>query len=282
MIVNRLKQTVELICTVAYHCFSVVAGRKRKPVVLYYHGIKDGERHGFRRQMEYLRRKYTVLKPTELVEQPAGYRHKTVAITFDDALASVKENAIPILREFGLSAGIFVPTGHVGKTASWDVSANCADKDEPLMKWADIEALGAEGFQFFSHSVSHCRLTELDAHELENELLDSRSTLERMLGHQVEAISYPYGAYDSLVCRAARAVGYRYGFTITPECVDADADPLQLGRFAVSPTESMLAFRLKAAGACQALKDLRHMKHRWFGWAMRRKRDRFALEELCD
>ena len=259
MIVSRLKQAVELICVIAYHCFSVVAGRKRKPVVLYYHGIKDSERHEFRRQMEYLKRKYTVLKPTELVELPAGCGQRAVAITFDDALANVVENVIPVLREFGLSAGIFVPTGQIGKTVSWDTPLYYPDKDEPLMKWADITALDAKGFQFFSHTVSHCNLTALDPGQLRYELLESRLTLEKMLGHKVDVISYPYGAYNSRVCQYAREVGYRYGFTITLECIKNGADRMQLGRFGVCPTESMLVFRLKVAGAYRVLTFLKRL-----------------------
>jgi peptidoglycan/xylan/chitin deacetylase (PgdA/CDA1 family) len=66
----------------------------------------------FRRQMEALRRHFTVLPLTELAER-ARLRElpkNGLAVTFDDGYRDNYTNAFPVLRELGLSATIFLTT----------------------------------------------------------------------------------------------------------------------------------------------------------------------------
>lgn len=98
---------------------------RRKVAVLAYHGvIADDEplaernwlqvrASEFRAQMDYLSRHYEVCGLDAVLTRPWSGRPRAV-ITFDDGYANNHGVALPILREYGLPATIFVATGAVG------------------------------------------------------------------------------------------------------------------------------------------------------------------------
>ena len=70
----------------------------------------------FRRQLNYVRRHFTVLPLEEALERlysgtlPKG----AAALTFDDGTQNLLTHAAPVLREFGLPAAVFLATGPMG------------------------------------------------------------------------------------------------------------------------------------------------------------------------
>jgi len=84
--------------------------------------------------------------------------------------------------------------------------------------------------------------------------------LQKITGHEVLAVSYPHGAHDARVCNAAKRAGYRLGFTVEPQTVECSSDDMSLGRFAVSPRDSLTNFRLKVNGGYQVEKYSRRLK----------------------
>ena len=124
---------------------------------------------------------------------------KTAIITFDDGFMDFRDTAWPILKEFGFSATVFVPTDCVGDAESWD-GAN--EPPRKLMDWSDILALHKEGVQFGSHSLNHANLTQLDNESLNLQLRQSRSNLENALDQPVDVFAAPYGAVNKTVLAA--------------------------------------------------------------------------------
>jgi peptidoglycan/xylan/chitin deacetylase (PgdA/CDA1 family) len=124
-----------------------------------------------------------------------------------------------------------------------------------------ISQLDKDGFEIFSHSVSHAKLTKLDDERLLDELKNSKKRLEAIVGHEVLGISYPHGEHNDCVCDAARECGYKMGFTIEPKRVTDKSDNFKIGRFTVSPRDSMPVFKLKANGAYEVVYYLRRIKH---------------------
>lgn len=124
---------------------------------------------------------------------------KTAIITFDDGFLDFRDAAWPILKEFGFSATVFIPTDCVGDAENWK-GAN--QPPRKLMDWSDIGALHKEGVQFGSHSLNHANLTQLDDESLNLQLRQSRSNLENALGQPVDAFAAPYGAVNETVLAA--------------------------------------------------------------------------------
>lgn len=88
-----------------------------------------------------------------------------------------------------------------------------------------------------SHTVSHVKLSELEAGEQRREIVDSKAALEAALGHEVHAFSYPNGGRGPATPGLVREAGYRTAFTtdfgqvvpstdryLVPRTVPPDAD----------------------------------------------------------
>jgi len=257
---NRLKISIKLICAALYAAVSRLLQRGPSRVVLLYHGVDKAHLAGFRKQMAYLAKKCTVVKPSEIVTGNPEKTKAVVALTFDDAFVSFFENALPVLKEYGLPAAVFVPTGSLGRRPGWTIYDDCLAVDETVMSEQRIAALDHEGIEISSHTVSHSALTDLDDTGLEAELVGSKRRLEEILGHEVSGISYPYGACDARVYQAAHKAGYKVGFTVEPDKVNGSTERLRIGRFKVAPCETFIEFKLKVDGAYHVAGYLKRLK----------------------
>lgn len=258
-----LKKTVNFVTfliALAYSVYLFFAHRRGRRVILCYHGINKADVAGFMKQMAYVTRKCCVVKPSMIKDVHANGNKVLLAITFDDAFVSVRENALPVLKKYGLSAGVFVTTGCLGKPPNWSMAYDCPDRDDTAMSEQQVKDLNNDGFEILSHTISHSALTQVDDGRLQEELVDSQRELKRMIGREIIGISYPYGEYDARVCNAARRAGYKFGFTVEPRMVNCCTDNMSIGRFGVSPKDSMLKFGLKVHGSYQAERYLRRLK----------------------
>lgn len=85
-----------------------------------------------------------------------------------------------------------------------------------MLNWEQIKELSEYGVEIASHAVSHPVLTQLDSSELEYELGQSKSDIERVTGSEVVSIAYPFGGYDAYsenVINAVNRAGYKFGIT---------------------------------------------------------------------
>lgn len=101
-----------------------------------------------------------------------------------------------------------------------------------------IKQLVSDGFEIGSHSVSHPNLTSLSDIRLQQELMESRTALERLTGRRIVSISYPAGEYDDRVVRYADFVGYKLGVTVDNGLVTTTSEKLKLPRIRVTGNES--------------------------------------------
>jgi peptidoglycan/xylan/chitin deacetylase (PgdA/CDA1 family) len=202
--------------------------RGRDLLVLCYHAVSSNwpelvaiEPAKLQAQVErLLRRGWTPTTFTEAMVAPPG--RKTLAVTFDDAFLSTVRLAAPVLDRLGVPATIFVPTAFPdsGRPLSWphlDRWLNTPYEPElESASWAGLTSLREAGWEIGSHTVSHPRLTELGAADLDSELRDSKAEIERHVGERCRSIAYPYGDVDDRVARAAQACGYEAGAALLP------------------------------------------------------------------
>jgi peptidoglycan/xylan/chitin deacetylase (PgdA/CDA1 family) len=79
----------------------------------------------------------------------------------------VIEHGLPILKEFGFTATVFVCSDYIGKTNDW----NLKDKKNRIhMNTNDLHTLQKEGWEIGSHGLSHSSLLRLSDEDLQNEL----------------------------------------------------------------------------------------------------------------
>jgi peptidoglycan/xylan/chitin deacetylase (PgdA/CDA1 family) len=172
------------------------------------------------RQLAYLvRRGWRATTFSEAVLEPPA--HRTLAITFDDAFASVRELAWPVLSELGLPATVFAPTAFMSRRqrlewAGIDHWRSTPDAGELIcMSWDDLGELAEQGWEIGSHTRTHPQLTTLDDAALRDELDGSRRDCAQHLGRPCRSIAYPYGEVDRRVADNARRSGYLAGAALS-------------------------------------------------------------------
>ena len=106
---------------------------------------------------------------------------KTVVITFDDAFQDFADNALPVLAEHQFAVTLYVPTGYVGKTASW--LREEGEDGRCLMGWDQLRGLSATyPIEYGAHSCTHAHLDILPEIDARREIETSKSMLEDRLG----------------------------------------------------------------------------------------------------
>jgi peptidoglycan/xylan/chitin deacetylase (PgdA/CDA1 family) len=172
---------------------------------------------------------FEIVPLSALVERlrPAGSGRggRRVVLTFDDGYRDFATHAVPVLRDFGLPATVFLVTGLLGKAAAWSAGGSGA----ALMTEAEVRACVGRGIRLGSHTCTHADLPTLGEEALRRELSDSRRRMEE-LGEDFFALSYPWGRCGSREAAAAKEAGYHCAVGV---CDDADgpgADPYRLRR----------------------------------------------------
>ncbi len=145
-----------------------------------------------------------------------------IALCFDDGLASVAEEALPILREAGATATLFLTTGHVGGSNDWPGQPAWAPRF-PMLSWEQVEALATAGWEIQSHTVRHLDLRALGDAALHAELAEANDAIERRLGRRPDQLAFPYGHYDARVLAIARE-HHRHCFTTELASLEGRAD----------------------------------------------------------
>jgi peptidoglycan/xylan/chitin deacetylase (PgdA/CDA1 family) len=227
--------------------------------ILTYHSIDDSgspisvSEASFRRHVEWLASGVVRVRPlAELLCGPV--ETDAVALTFDDGFRNFAETAWPLLREHGLPATLFVPTGHVGETNTWPGGPDPGIPTLPLVDWDTLGRLAGEGLALGSHGRRHHDLRTLDAARLADELDRSAEALERTTGERPRTFAYPYGYLNDAVVQAVRD---RFELACTTELrvLDPEDDPLRLPR--------LDAYYFRAPGGLESFGSPRFRAYLW-------------------
>ena len=222
-------------------------------LVLTYHAIDGGppplsvDPGLFRRHLEALATaSASVVTVAELGERlrSGELEPRTVAITFDDALGSVVEQAAPALEQFGYPATVFAISGHIGGHNDW-ATQPASVAPARLLDDGELRRLRDRGWEVGSHGHSHRPLTTLDRADALGELELSRSRLEAIVDAPVRSFAYPYGSTPDGARELLEAAGYDAGCTGRLRRVSSGTDPLTLPRVDAHYLRSVV--RLEAA-----------------------------------
>lgn len=191
----------------------------------------------FEEQMRYLKNQgYRVINLKEFVEFVSLKRQlpqRSVLLTFDDGYRSFLQYAVPVLKELGFTATLFIYTDYVGAGSN-------------AFTWADLKKLQQDGFDVQAHSKSHgdmvrgaSELAKEYEKRLEAELAQPRALFQKNLGFAPEILAYPYGRQDDAVVRRAKERGYTAAFTVRRQASPSFVDPYRIHRSQIYPEMSM-------------------------------------------
>ena len=107
----------------------------------------------------------------------------TVCFTFDDAPASVIENALPLLEANGWKATVYISTGLIGQMTHHG----------RMMTESEIQDVAARGHEIGAHGHTHSDASVRPVAEVEREARINRATFARLGVPEPESYAWPYG-----------------------------------------------------------------------------------------
>jgi len=222
--------------------------------ILCYHRFGNGNGNGggkmvvsqasFAAQLDWLARNdYRVIRLSQLVGYLEGRQplpRRSVVITIDDGYESVHRIALPLLRQYGFPATLFVYTDFIGAGDA--------------LGWTQLQELAASGLvDVQAHSKTHRNLIERTAGqselqyrgELESEARAPRELLERRLQSPVRHYAFPYGDANEAVLDVLARNQYQLAVTVNPGGNPFFAQPLMLRRTMIFGDHDLEAFRAR-------------------------------------
>ena len=157
----------------------------------------------FHQQMAYLKdHGYTVATMSNLIsffDQNTPLPPKAVLLTFDDGYDDFASNALPVLKEFGFRATVFIPTGLLENKGflSWQQTQSISHNDQIL---------------FANHTWSHHSLLKNKA-VIKKEISLADQQLQEHSLNKPKVFAYPYGQSSKFAKEFLIKKGYKLAFT---------------------------------------------------------------------
>ncbi len=248
---------------------------RRSCVVLTYHSVTAAERALFARQMDVL---LSHAKPVraDIEALPSEGGHYA-AVTFDDGMQNVVDNALPELEKRGIPTTLFVITDALGKVPDWEYFGPKDTGEERVMTEEQLRTLPSEMVEIASHTMTHPVLPNVDRAKLVQEVEGSRAKLEKMLGRKIRLLSFPYGAFSDEVVEACRKTGYARVFSALPYYAFNEEREFLTGRMGVYATDWPIEFHLKVLGAYRWLPFMFDLKRKLKSLMRRNPQSEIAL-----
>jgi peptidoglycan/xylan/chitin deacetylase (PgdA/CDA1 family) len=179
-----------------------------------------------------------------------------VAITFDDGMKSVVQNALPILQKYEAPAHLFLPTGIINREYKL---GNDLTKPLPfeMLDWNEVETLHSAGVHIESHTHSHPDIRLLSADQITEECGKADEIIQSRLGRKPGYFAYPFGYHNR---RSRDIVRACYSGSVTTELrkLGADEDKAALPRLDAYYLRSAVRIRLIDSPLMHAYLSLRN------------------------
>ncbi|MCK1818417.1 polysaccharide deacetylase family protein [Streptomyces sp. XM83C] len=187
-------------------------------------------------------------RPLTLTEYLRGDGpRRSVLVTFDDGYQPFLEEGLPVLRELGVPATVFVLSGLLGGRSRWMPEM----PDEPLVDADGVRELAAAGLDVECHGWDHPRLPGVDARTLALNVTEAARVLAGLTGRRPLAYAYPYGDHDAAARRAVAEAGFRVAFA-----VHEGAGRFAVPRVDITSIDTDVTFRLKTWRVYPAMRRL--------------------------
>lgn len=188
---------------------------------------------------------WPLLRVVEAIQAGAPIPDKTVAITIDDAYASVAKVGLPRFKAAGFPVTLFVSTEPLDAGLSG------------YMSWDDVRQAVDDGVDVGAHTISHAHLADLSLEEARREILHPNTRFRDELGFTPPLFAYPYGEASLDVREIVKEGGFVAGFGQHSGVLHASEDRFYLPRFSLNEKYgAMDRFRTLAAAMPLIARDV--------------------------
>jgi len=217
-----------------------------------------------------------------LAQQGVEKQKKIVVITFDDGFRDFYDSAFLVLKQYGHTATVFLPTVFLGDERQ-------SFNNKACLTWREVRELRAAGIRFGSHTASHPVLYKQSWLQIKNELATSKESLEQALGEKITGFAYPYAfpQHDRQFVEPFQVLlqqlGYQSCATTVIGRVQAGDNPFCLKRLPVNDDDDQALLLAKLNGAYDWLAYpqswFKQARHR-LGFAFRRGADMHPMAQV--
>ncbi len=193
----------------------------------------------FAYQMKFLKDKgYKVISFDELVSGIKAARvfpRNTVVIHFDDGYEDNYTNAFPVLKSYGFPAMVFLVSDLIGVKGEY-------------LTWDQVKEMDAHGFKAGAHTRRHAYLPDLNADQIKDQLAGSKRIIEEKLGHPIDYLVYPSGAFNEMTKQIAKESGFKAAATTNRGFDRSNRDLFEIKRIRIKDTDRGFALWAKLSG----------------------------------
>ncbi len=183
---------------------------------------------------------WPLLKLVKAAREGDHIPERTVALTFDDAYASVYDEVFPRLQERDWPFTVFVATGSIDKGI------------DAFTSWDELREMEAAGVTIANHSVDHAHMVARGDRDREQwlddaraNIVDARQRLDEELESPARLFAWPFGEFSPPLQRLLAELDY-VGFGQQSGAIGPDSDFTALPRFPLaSGYDSLDSFALK-------------------------------------
>ena len=239
----------------------VLSRHKKDQILLTYHSVGenillelDVAEVVFRQQVGFLSTRGRFIAFDQFLENKSAGVHlgeQKYVLTFDDGYQNFKSRVLPILKEKGIPAILFVCTGYIENPAKLPIARHINfDGEIKALSWGDLVEISREPLiTIGSHSHSHADFDKLSNSEIRQDIEKSQALFQKHLGFTPEHFCYPRGAYNSGV---RDLISEYFVSAVTAEfdgleTKQSDSN-FELKRLSVLKSDGFFWFRLRVLG----------------------------------
>ena len=239
--------------------------------ILIYHRIVP---ELFDDHIDFLERYFNIISLGDVLEAYSSGKEKKfpencLIITFDDGWKS-NYQLLPVLKKNNIRIAIFLSAGLLNTNrklwnfvvrdvdgAENDILKNLPNEEKDkillekyghfpekeyglrsMLNFLEISEM-RPFVDFQSHGMFHNVLPMCSNKELENEIVESKRALSKLLNTEIYALAYPYNRVGERDLEVARAAGYRLGRVGWRGLNDLNDDPMVLKAIAINDNSSV-------------------------------------------
>lgn len=147
----------------------------------------------------------------------------TVALTFDGGHRSVLDNAVPLLKKYGLPFTIFIATEHAAHPSS------------EYLGWSDLRDIRRDRLATIGlHPDLYTRLYDRPDEEIARRINNARTAFRDQMGTEPDLFAYPFGEYSQSYRDIVEKQGFAAAFGQHSGAAFAGSDLYTLPRFTMT------------------------------------------------